>query len=85
GAQLSGGTDNGDGTWTLAPADLSGLALTPPENFSGTISLGVTATAMETTGQTAVTTATADITVQAVADAPALETTDTDGNEDTAI
>lgn len=85
GAQLSGGTDNGDGTWTLAPADLPGLTLTPPENFSGTISLGVTATATETTGQSAVATATADITVQAVADAPALETTDTDGNEDTAI
>ena len=85
GAQLSGGTDNGDGTWTLAPADLPGLTLTPPENFSGTISLGVTATATETTGQTAATTATADITVQSVADAPALETTDTFGNEDTAI
>ncbi|MEQ9170512.1 MAG: calcium-binding protein, partial [Rhodospirillales bacterium] len=85
GAQLSGGTDNGDGTWTLAPADLPGLTLTPPENFSGTISLGVTATATETTGQTAATTATADITVQAIADTPAIETTDTAGNEDTAI
>ena len=85
GAQLSGGTDNGDGTWLLEPSDLAGLTITPPENFSGSFSLAVTATATETTGQTAVTTATADITVQAVADAPALEVTDAAGSEDTAI
>src|SRR3546814_19830325 len=30
GAMLSAGTDNGDGSWTLAPADLQGLAITPP-------------------------------------------------------
>ncbi|MEQ8503910.1 MAG: tandem-95 repeat protein [Rhodospirillales bacterium] len=85
GAQLSGGTDNGDGTWLLEPSDLAGLTITPPENFSGSISLAVTATATETTGQTAVTTATADITVQAVADAPGLKTTDEIGAEDTSI
>src|SRR3546814_3685220 len=34
GAMLSAGTDNGDGSWTLAPADLQGLAITPPANRS---------------------------------------------------
>ena len=85
GARLSGGTDNGDGTWLLEPSDLAGLTITPPENFSGSISLAVTATATETTGQTAVTTATADITVQAVADAPVLTISDATGLEDQAI
>src|SRR3546814_6810687 len=32
GAVLSAGTDNGDGSWSLAPADLTGLTITPPAN-----------------------------------------------------
>ncbi|WP_185910050.1 hypothetical protein, partial [Azospirillum doebereinerae] len=45
GAVLSAGRDNGDGTWTLGVADLSGLTLTPPAEFSGSLGLTVTATA----------------------------------------
>ncbi|MFC5306721.1 hypothetical protein ACFPM2_16615, partial [Azospirillum picis] len=44
GAVLSAGTDNGDGTWTLSAAQLSGLTITPPADFSGTLNLSVTAT-----------------------------------------
>src|SRR5207247_436877 len=32
GASLSAGTDKGNGTWTLVPAQLSGLTLTPAAN-----------------------------------------------------
>ncbi|MGN5139251.1 VCBS domain-containing protein [Aeromonas sp. 164P] len=46
-ASLSAGTRNADGSWTLAPADLPGLALTPGANYAGTMTLGVTATSTE--------------------------------------
>ncbi|MFX4351286.1 Ig-like domain-containing protein, partial [Acinetobacter baumannii] len=32
GALLSAGTRNADGSWTLTPAQLNGLTLTPPAN-----------------------------------------------------
>src|SRR3546814_3391573 len=32
GAVLSAGTNNGDGSWTLAPADLEALTVTPATN-----------------------------------------------------
>ena len=41
GATLSAGTDNGDGTWTLAAGELDGLSVTPAENFSGRFDLTV--------------------------------------------
>jgi hypothetical protein len=47
GASLSGGVDNGDGSWTLAVGELDGLTLTPPENFAGEIDLRVEATSVE--------------------------------------
>src|SRR5690606_3304573 len=48
GASLSAGTDNGDGTWTLTPAQLDGLTITPPEDSGADFTLQVTATAEET-------------------------------------
>ena len=47
GATLSAGTDNGDGTWTLADTDLPGLTLFPPTNYTGTFQLTVTATSTD--------------------------------------
>jgi Ca2+-binding RTX toxin-like protein len=47
GAFLSAGTDNGDGTWTVTPDHLSGLTLTPPLDWSGSIALSVTATSSD--------------------------------------
>jgi hypothetical protein len=41
GANLSVGTKNGDGTWTLTPAQLQGMTLNPPAGFDGNVSLGV--------------------------------------------
>jgi|GEM_PF-2659530 len=47
-ASLSSGTDNGDGTWSLAPADLTGLSLTMSGYVtSNAPSLTVTATSTE--------------------------------------
>ncbi|MBT6093607.1 MAG: hypothetical protein HOH04_01915 [Rhodospirillaceae bacterium] len=45
GAVLSAGTDNGDGSYTLAAADLAGLTLTPPADSSDDIELTVNAAA----------------------------------------
>ena len=47
GALLSAGTDNGGGTWSLAPTDLAGLTITPPADFNGSIPLTVTATSTD--------------------------------------
>ncbi len=93
GAVLSAGTDNGDGTWTISAEDLSNnptlldnLTITPPEDFSGTFDLGVTATSTEANGgDTAETSGTITVDVAAVADAADLTTQDAAGTEDTAI
>ncbi|WP_231858164.1 beta strand repeat-containing protein, partial [Thalassospira lucentensis] len=49
GATLSAGTDNGDGSWTLAAEDLNGLAITPPDEYWGSFDLGVTVTSTDGT------------------------------------
>ncbi|WP_297003286.1 Ig-like domain-containing protein, partial [Thalassospira sp. UBA848] len=84
GATLSAGTDNGDGTWTLSSDQLEGLSITPPDDFSGSFDLGVTATSADGSD---VASATGSITVDVdgVADAPTLDVSDASGNEDSAI
>ncbi|PLX85489.1 MAG: hypothetical protein C0617_04130 [Desulfuromonas sp.] len=42
GAILSAGTDNGGGSWTLIPAELAGLSITPPANSNVDFTLEVT-------------------------------------------
>ena len=71
GASLSAGVHNADGSWTLAPAQLAGLTLTPPLHWSGTLNLGVTATASEN-GTSAVTSASLPVTIAGLATAPTL-------------
>ncbi|MGN5139252.1 cadherin-like domain-containing protein [Aeromonas sp. 164P] len=51
GAVLSAGTDNHDGSWTLSPAQLQGLKITPEADWSGSFALKVTATSTEATGE----------------------------------
>ena len=53
GVQLSAGTDNGDGTWTLTAADLAGLEVTPVPGSTEDFTLAFTATATEAGGGTA--------------------------------
>ncbi|WP_201837001.1 Ig-like domain-containing protein [Microvirga zambiensis] len=86
GARLSAGTDNGDGTWSVSPAQLAGLTLTPPANWSGTMALSLVAQSREiSNGSTATTRAGFQVSVEAVADAPVLVAHDVRGLEDTAI
>ncbi len=51
GAELSVGTDNGDGTWTLTEAQLDGLQVSVPAN-AGDFDFGVTVTTTENDGDT---------------------------------
>ncbi len=84
GATLSAGTDLGGGVWALTSAQLAGLTITPPQHYSGTINLTVTAIASENS-QTAQNVQNLDVTVGGVADTPLLNVTDASGNEGTPI
>lgn len=84
GATLSSGTLNADGSWSLTPAQLNGLTLTPPVNWSGSFNLAVTATSSED-GTTATSTASLPVTIVGVADSPALSVSAASGAEDTSI
>ncbi|MEZ8640814.1 Ig-like domain-containing protein [Vibrio sp. NC2] len=80
--------DNGNGTWTVTdPSRLSDVLVTPPEHYSGDITLTVTANitdeadcVVETDTQDKTTVVT--ITVEPVADAANLVTEDIVGDED---
>ncbi|WP_291297385.1 hypothetical protein [Elioraea sp.] len=86
GASLTAGTVQGNGSWVLTPAQLSGLALIPAANWSGTATLSISATARETAnGDEATTTITRTLTVTGVADAPSLSVVDAAGTEGTTI
>ncbi|MCB2101215.1 MAG: hypothetical protein KDE22_10125, partial [Rhodobacterales bacterium] len=86
GATLSAGTDNGDGTWTLTQANLTGLTITPPANSDADFQLTFTATTTEADGgDTATATGVVNVTVGADADAPSLTLSDASGTEDQAI
>ncbi|MEQ8288083.1 Ig-like domain-containing protein, partial [Thalassospira sp.] len=85
GATLSAGTNNGDGTWSLSPGQLGGLTITPPDNFSGSFDLSVTATSRESNGSTNSTSSSFTVEVEGVADGATLDVLDASGREDTAI
>ena len=75
GATLSVGTDNHDGSWTLAPEQLEKLTITPPADSNQNFTLMVTATATETsTGATAETAATINVSVTGFTDPPTVGT-----------
>lgn len=87
GASLSAGLDNANGTWTIAPALLSGLSVTPPANSDTDFTLTVTVRAIETANNdTAEAMADIEVTVNAVADPPAVSApAEVSGNENTVI
>lgn len=66
GAELSVGTDNGDGTWTLSEAQLNGLQVTVPGS-AGSFDFGVTVTATENDGDTRSVSTTASVAAATVA------------------
>ena len=84
GAVLSAGIDNGDGTWTLTSAQLTGLTITPPANSDQDFILNVSATSADAENAYTTTKALA-VTVDPVADAPTLSVTDAEGKADSAI
>jgi beta-glucanase (GH16 family) len=87
GATLNHGTLNADGSYTLHASDLQGLALTPATEFTGHLSLTVTATDNEPSSSTTASSAaqTLAVTVNPVAEAPALSVQPASGNEGAAI
>lgn len=49
GARFSSGSNNGDGSWTIPVSALGTLTVTPPLNYSGTMTLTLVAIALELT------------------------------------
>ncbi|MCC9620426.1 Ig-like domain-containing protein [Thalassospira sp. MA62] len=84
GATLSAGTLNADGSVTLTPAELLGLTLTPPEDFSGNLDLTVTVSSSDGDNVASVS-AQLGVTVLSVPDAPILTVSAITGLEDSAI
>ncbi|MHA1567599.1 MAG: hypothetical protein ACTSX7_19990 [Alphaproteobacteria bacterium] len=84
GATLSRGKQDNDGTWLLDPQDRLDVAFLPPENYSGTARLAITATSNDS-GDTISVTAPLDVTVKPVADRPSLSVEDAIGIEDGVI
>lgn len=86
GASLNTGIRNADGTWTLTSSQLSGLKITPPANSDADFTLTVKAITTETSnGSTAEVVQNLRVTVNAVADVPALVVTSAQGSENSAI
>jgi hypothetical protein len=84
-AMLSHGTREADGTWSVAPADLPRLTLTPSHDFSGRIDLKIRATSRERNGDTAETEAPFSVVVTGVADAPTVIVANARGLEDAPV
>ena len=64
GATFSAGTHLANGDWLFTPAQLTGLSFLPADGFTGTVNLGVTATATEiSNGSFATTTQTISVNV----------------------
>ncbi|MEM7469184.1 MAG: hypothetical protein AAF387_20195, partial [Pseudomonadota bacterium] len=83
GASLNQGVLNGDGSYTLTPAELDGLQLNPPPDSNEDFSLSVTATSIETdTGASASTQLSLPISLTGVADTPIIDAQDISGKED---
>jgi hypothetical protein len=55
-ATLSAGLNNGDGTWTLTPAQLAMVQITPSDHFTGDLALSMTAYSRDDNGSGASTT-----------------------------
>lgn len=94
GFNLSAGTPLGNGSYQLTPAQLTNLTITPPANYSGTLTVQVTAHNAETntsgvefdlTNNTNSTTAPLVLSWTPVADVPGLEVEDVRVKEDNSI
>ena len=84
GATLSAGTDNGGGSWTLTPAQLTGLTLTPALNDDSDFQLTVTATATDGS-DTSIASDTIAVTVNSINDGPVATASLASSEQDQAI
>ncbi|OSM04093.1 hypothetical protein [Magnetofaba australis] len=75
GATLSAGTENPDGSWSVSGDDLADLTITPPDDWSGTFDLTITATATEAENGDTASTAGQTITVTVNPDVDAISVT----------
>ena len=85
GFTLSAGTVNADGTVTLTPAELSGLTISGPQDYSGNFDLTITAQSEEADGNTADISTTLPVTFTGVADVPDVAASPGQGTEDTPL
>jgi large repetitive protein len=93
GSILSGGANNGDGSWTIPIAALAVLTIKPPKDYSGVMNLTLEVYSLEANGTVATTPVAFTITVTPVADtvtmAPAVlnvgDPRSTPALEDTAV
>lgn len=94
GFALNSGTAIGGGSFRIDAADIPGLTLTAPANFSGTTNLTIQAVATETnfsgqepdlTNNVATATDTVNVTFTAVADAPIITVADAVVDEDNSV
>ncbi|MFC7335281.1 hypothetical protein [Rhodocista pekingensis] len=72
GFSLSAGTRNADGSWALTAAQLAGLKVITPKDYSGRFTLTATATATDAAGATTKTSGSFAVAVAGVADTPIL-------------
>ena len=72
GAELSAGTQNADGSWTLTPSELDGLTLTLANALVDDLTLTITATSTETSNGDAASTTTSLLIKADEADVPTL-------------
>ena len=84
GARLSAGIKDGAGTWLVEPGEARGMSLLPPPNFSGVISLQITAAARDGRDRSS-TVQSVEISVAPVADGPVLTVRDASAPEDQAV
>jgi YD repeat-containing protein len=85
-ATLSAGTANPDGSWSLTAAQLANLSMTlPAGSFAGTVPLTVTATATETDGSQATSSAGLSVAIAGVATAPTLAVSGASGTAGSVI
>ncbi len=85
GATLSQGRNNGDGSWTLGPDELTGLSVTPPLNSNVDFVLNITAISEEPNGSQAASSVALPVTLTGVADQAVLNLANVQGNEDSQI
>ncbi len=73
GSILNHGSNNGDGTWTINPNDLSTLTIRPPTHYSGTLSLTLEAYGLDVSGSVGTTSVPFSVNISPAADGVSID------------